>query len=237
MRTLHNIGKHERLIASGQYRYRAPGDGQQTGKVEHWNLHRLPDGSSVLRADVDGRETAVSQAGEESVLVHMLLDPDGQADRLHVRYQDDRRKAEAQLTFFPGYALVSRFVNGQALPRTETDVPGEAVVIAPCCASNAAHAYDESKGGQQSFPALDLDLEGSGPDLLVPRLRTLTLSMGASEEIELEGVGRFLTRHLIEDGVADLRLDLHDVLLTRNPRDGNVEDRAAVLAQYTRFDG
>jgi hypothetical protein len=218
VRTLHTVGKHERLVARGQYQVLRSGQG--TGKVEHWNLHRLPDGSSALRSDVDGRDA----------------NPDGQADRLHVRYQDERQKAEAQLTFFPGYGIVSRYINGRAQRRGEIELPEGIVVLAPCLASNAAHAYDEQQGGQQTIRVLNLNLSAN-TELLAPRLDTLTLSMQQTEELELAGVGQFLARHMVADGLADVRLDLHDVLLTRSMRDEGSDALTVALSQYTRFDG
>jgi hypothetical protein len=153
-----------------------------------------------------------------------------------VRYQDERQKAEAQLTFFPGYGIVSRYINGRAQRRGEIELPEGIVVLAPCLASNAAHAYDEQQGGQQTIRVLNLNLSAN-TELLAPRLDTLTLSMQQTEELELAGVGQFLARHMVADGLADVRLDLHDVLLTRSMRDEGSDALTVALSQYTRFDG
>jgi hypothetical protein len=229
VRTLHDIVQHEKLVARGQYRFTR--DGQDSGKVEHWNLHALPDGSSVLRADVDGRETAEAS----SVLVHMLLDPGGHADRLHVRCHDKRRKAEAQLTIFPDYAILTRSRDWQALLQVEVELPGGVVVAAPCLASSVARAYHEGQEERQPVRVLELNLAGEGSDLLAPALREVALAFEGTEEVNLPGLGHFQARRVAGDGV-DVLLDDYGVALTCRWHDPGQEAQAATLAQYARFD-
>jgi hypothetical protein len=229
VRTLHGIEQHEELVARGQYHFAR--DGQDSSKVEHWNLHVLPDGSSVLRADVDGRKTPEGS----SVLVHMLLGPDGHVDRLHVRYQDKRRKAEAQLTVFPDYAILTRSRDWQALPQVEVELSGGVVVVAPCLASSIARACHEGQGERQSVTVLELNLAGEDSDLLAPSLRDVALAFEGTEEVDLPGLGHFEARHVTGDGI-DVLLDRHGVALTCRWHDPGQEAQAATLAQYARFD-
>lgn len=232
MRTLHTVGQHERLVARGQYRMLW--EGQETGKVEDWNLHHLPDGSSVLRADVDGRNVTAPEVRVESVLVHMLHDPDGQADRLHVRYEAGGRKAEVQVTLFSGYAMVNRSVDRQKMGPKEIELPEDIVVHAPCAASNPIHVYDEEEGSEWTARTLHLALDGAEDRLLAPDIRELTLAFEGTHALELDGLGHFEAQHVVLDGQTDVHMDACDVVLRRAERE---VPWVTQLARYARFDG
>lgn len=66
--------EYERLLAAGRLRH-------LSGALESWRLTEAVDKYTVLRVDLDGRDTG--DAG--STLFHLLLNPDGRLERAKIR--------------------------------------------------------------------------------------------------------------------------------------------------------
>ena len=80
MRFIIREQEYEKLVAAGRLRYLAAGI--ETGAVETYRLTQAVEGYSVIRIDLDRRETADAS----STLFHLLLDPGGRPERLKLRY-------------------------------------------------------------------------------------------------------------------------------------------------------
>ena len=80
MRFIIREQEYERLVAAGRLSYLSAG--VETGAVESYRLTQAVDGFNVMRIDLDRRETI----GAGSTLLHLLLDPEGQPERLKLRH-------------------------------------------------------------------------------------------------------------------------------------------------------
>ena len=109
MRFLVREQGYERAVAAGQLRYSR--DGAPTGVVESWRLNEAVQGYRVLRVDLDGRA-----AGMNSLLLHLLLDPAGQPERLTFRaWAADGGKLEGNLFFDADQLICGRTRDGARL--------------------------------------------------------------------------------------------------------------------------
>src|SRR5687767_14762568 len=78
MRHIHPIGFHEKFVASGRYNhYRY---GTLAGLVETWSIHELPDHSSLVRVDWDGRN---DETFRDSMLLEALYEPGLTGEKLN----------------------------------------------------------------------------------------------------------------------------------------------------------
>ncbi len=93
MRVLHPPTADETLVCRGSYRYLH--NGEPTGQVERWQISCLPDGSEIVRADVDGRKSARAY----SLITHLLRRSDGRPIWLRLRYVTPEINAAAQYNF------------------------------------------------------------------------------------------------------------------------------------------
>lgn len=92
MRILQPSWPQEKLLRRGTYHYFS--GGQPTGDVEHWQVTRLPDGSHIVRADLDGRD-----ASGASLLATMRRDPDGSPMWLRLRFEHGEINTGGQYNF------------------------------------------------------------------------------------------------------------------------------------------
>ena len=228
MRTLHSIARHEKLLARGQYSIMY--DGQQDGLLEKWNLHAMPYGSRVLRADVIN---SADGADSYSLIAHLLSDSDGHPDRLHVRSEIGDWKAEVQVTFFPSYATVSRSVKGEKYMQPEIDLPENVVVVAPCQSSNALGSFDENKGKRQTMDILSFGASWISAEQFAPRLQSVAIELRGTAGLKLEGSSNIEAQKFAEGDSSIAYLDQHGMLLRRETPDGAMLSQ---MQQYARYD-
>jgi len=112
VRMLHPVRPEEKLICRGEYRYTI--DDQPTGDVELFQITHLPDGTEVVRADIDGRVGPY----EASLITHHLRRPNGRPAWLRARYQQGEIYAAAQYVFQEAAVQVVRQTIG-GHPRQE----------------------------------------------------------------------------------------------------------------------
>ncbi|NDJ35828.1 MAG: hypothetical protein GYB64_14300 [Chloroflexi bacterium] len=117
MRVLNEMMPDETLVAKGRYHYLV--DGEPSGQVETWQITRLPDGSEVVRADLDGR-TAEPRA---NLVSHLKRTPEGRPQWLRIRFGHKGITAAAHYTFEPAEVRVFRQVEGHPRRQDVLDVP------------------------------------------------------------------------------------------------------------------
>jgi hypothetical protein len=102
---------YEKPSMAGEYRYER--DGQPTGAVEKWRLTAASEGYRFLRVDLDAREAASGH----TYLYHALVNPDGQVERLKVRFWTQAAGSGLQVTgdlvFEETAVSATRTVNGK----------------------------------------------------------------------------------------------------------------------------
>lgn len=106
MRAIHQITPYETPLASGVYTVYQ--DTTPTGSLESWNIHTLPDGSRLIRADVDHRPV-----NGTSLLVHALFAPPESGtllDRVDFQWQTPQLRVHAIYTVFDRELHVGRTI-------------------------------------------------------------------------------------------------------------------------------
>lgn len=163
MRLLHEVHPAEKLVSSGQYQYLI--QGKPSGQVESWQITRLPNGTEVVRADVDGRDAA----GAASLLTHIKRRSDGRPEWLRMRYGKGELSAAAQYTFEADNIHVARQIQGDVRRQEVVDIAtGYEVDYHPVI----AHDYvwrgypDHARGKQWAIPIFSPDLWTEGERML-----------------------------------------------------------------------
>ena len=158
MRFLVREQTYENPVASGRLRYRV--DGDDTGALETWRLNDAVDGYRLLRIDLDGRKAQ----SRDSYLYHLLLDPDGQPERLTYRFWGgDGHKVEGNLFFEGTQVICGRTVNGARVADIAVDRSDPLIWWFPAAVS--VHTFAALDDG--SYEALWLDREA---DLALKRV-------------------------------------------------------------------
>lgn len=116
MRALRSVAQQETLVCWGAYHYFK--DRQPIGITEEWSIHRLPDDTKVIRADVDARR--VSDAPD--LLTHLVRDPDGRPQELLLQYRRGSLFAKATYTFHRGDVVLTRDVSELSTRRETIEV-------------------------------------------------------------------------------------------------------------------
>lgn len=128
MRYIHNVAAHETFVASGIYSEYV--DQTATGLVEEWSIHQQPDGSQMIRADHDARQTDGS-----TLLLEAYRDPAGAIQRFDAQYfarsGSPVQQAAATFTFMGEYVHIGRTLNLDARSYTEMPLPSGAVISPP----------------------------------------------------------------------------------------------------------
>lgn len=129
MRYIHNVAAHETFVASGIYSEYV--DQTATGLVEEWSIHQQPDGSQMIRADHDARQTDGS-----TLLLEAYRDPSGAIQRFDAQYfarsgSSSVRQAAATFTFMGEYVHIGRTLNLDARSYAEMPLPSDAVISPP----------------------------------------------------------------------------------------------------------
>jgi hypothetical protein len=106
VRVLHEDSPDEVIIAQGQYRYMAAGE--PTGQIETWKISRLPDGTQIVRADIDGRQSPL----RANLVSHLTRDTEGRPQWLRLRYDHGETMAAAHYSFQFSGVRVFRQVGG-----------------------------------------------------------------------------------------------------------------------------
>ncbi|MCB0007897.1 MAG: hypothetical protein KDE04_15635 [Anaerolineales bacterium] len=159
MRFLVREQGYERAVASGQLRYSR--DGAPTGVVESWRLNEAVQGYRVLRVDLDGRA-----AGADSLLLHLLLDPAGQPERLTFRaWAADGGKLEGNLFFDADQLVCGRTRDGERLPDVHLPRPEPLRWWYP--AGTGLAAFAELTAGTHELIYLDPDADFAPRPVLV----------------------------------------------------------------------
>ena len=93
MRSLIRELPYERPLVGGLYLYRH--GGMPAGVFERWRLSAAPDGYRFLRVDLN----AEASEGEHSTLYHLVLNADGEPERLSFRHFRRGRDLKGTLLF------------------------------------------------------------------------------------------------------------------------------------------
>ncbi len=107
MRFLHDVHPDEVIECQGKYLYLR--GSEPTGQVEHWMVTRLPNGSRVVRADIDGSGLTVGP----HLLTHLHRGADGRDHWLRMQYMKGAFCAAAQYNFEPAQVVIFRQVAGE----------------------------------------------------------------------------------------------------------------------------
>lgn len=128
MRYVHPVSVHENFVASGTYVYRR--DGVETGCLEHWTMHSLPDGAWFMRSDRDCRSI-----NGRSLLMEVWRSPEnegGTVERfdLHAYGQPKDNHKQTKVTFAldDGAVLVGRTFNRTDRHDDELSLPAGGVL-------------------------------------------------------------------------------------------------------------
>jgi hypothetical protein len=166
VRYLHEVEADEIPVCEGQYHYLR--SGEPIGQVETWQITRLPDGSEVVRADVDGRRLM----GGANLVTHFRRDAKGRPEWLRMRYGRGEVNAAAHFTFEPDVIQVARQAEGFPRRQENMDVPsGYEVDYHPVIAHDYVwRAYPErAKGKEWAIPIFSPNLWKEGGEVLTGR--------------------------------------------------------------------
>jgi hypothetical protein len=166
VRYLHEVEADETPVCEGQYQYLK--DGEPIGQVETWQVTRLPDGSEIVRADVDGRRLL----GGANLVTHFRRDPAGRPEWLRMRYGRGEVNAAAHYTFEPDVIQVARQSEGFPRRQEKLDVAaGYEVDYHPVIAHDYVwRAYPErAKGKEWAIPIFSPNLWKEGGEVLSGR--------------------------------------------------------------------
>lgn len=107
MRSLIRELPYERPLVGGLYLYRH--GGMPAGVFERWRLSAAPDGYRFLRVDLN----AEASEGEHSTLYHLVLNADGEPERLSFRHFRRGRDLKGTLLFEGPYVTLTRQINAE----------------------------------------------------------------------------------------------------------------------------
>jgi hypothetical protein len=164
VRMLHAVSREETLVYQGEYHYLR--DGEPTGQVEYWQVTVLPDGTEIVRADVDGRQT-----DGVSLVTHFHRRPDGNPDWLRLRYMTtDGVDAAAQYTFEDALIRVARQAKGYSRHLEKVEIAAHyGIDYHPMIAHEyvwRAFRTVAEEGTSRMLPIFSPDLWASGEDVL-----------------------------------------------------------------------
>lgn len=224
MRRLHAVGKHEKFVASGLYEFEQ--NGAKIGLTEAWSIHEV-GGAQFIRVDQDGR----GYDGRSS-LYEALLNPDGQIERVDVRFygkkQEAVKEARASYTFFDDRVGIIRVVNREL--RFE-----EEVVMPPGYAIHFASSVLSGFMIPCSF-ADHPDVRVFSPDMISPDaedfLKGVEMTLAGWEFVGLDEIkiaGKTYSARVYQHDDVRIWLDPSDILLREESG-----SRKIILKQYAR---
>nr|MBN1229742.1 hypothetical protein [Anaerolineae bacterium] len=165
MRVLHPVQPQEMLICRGTYSYHV--SGQATGDVETWLITQLPDGTQIVRADIDG-----SRGSGSNLVTQMRRYPDGKPEWLRIRYRRGGINAAAQYSFEEAGVRVARQAEGYSRRVKLVEIAADYVVdYHPVIAHDYVwRGYPDNAGGEgRSIPVFSPDLWAAGENILQGR--------------------------------------------------------------------
>lgn len=237
MRQIHPVGFNETFVASGVYTFYE--ERQPSGVIEHWSIHELPDGSRLVRADMDGR------AGDAiSLLTEALYRKDSRVERFDVHFYglyDYDKHAEASYTIFDDKVIIGRMIGADPRRQDEINLPEGCVVRPPAMIDyGLAVPLIASRYGERNTPVFSITLGTNRDDVLKGDIRYHAGGVAFSQEVVV--AGRSITAQMfsITSGyetasgpTADgwYLIDRYGIALQHND---DLTGASAVLTQYAR---
>ncbi|MBZ0299239.1 MAG: hypothetical protein K8J31_05855 [Anaerolineae bacterium] len=231
MRRLHQVGKHEKFVASGIYAQLQ--QDTPTGLVESWSIHDI-GGAQFVRVDRDGRLT-----DGRSILGEFLRTPEGRIERVDMQAYggpgDATRLIRMSYIFYEARVEVIRIVNhGQ---RSETEVallPGFGIEVSFSILTGfmIAQAASQKADSLPIFAPVDIFTD---PGDYTGAVRQVARPCLQGEDV-LDIAGKLFPVYryqwAVEAGgqVATFWLDAQDTLLRSQTDDADT----MVLTQYAR---
>ncbi len=170
MRLLHMLGAEEKLLCRGRYQYLRGGD--PTGQFETWQITQLPDGKTIIRADIEGGESGTN------LLTHLQRDAEGHLEWLRMRCERGEMVAAAQLTFEKATVTVARQAENFPRQQQTHDIAAGYEVD---CHAVIGHDYvwraypEHARGRAWAIPIISPDLWVAGRAMLKGRVLRFTV--------------------------------------------------------------
>ena len=123
MRCIIREQPYEKLLAAGHFRFQK--NGKLTGVSEVWRLTEVIDGYRNLRIDVDARDTI----GGKTNLYHLVINPDGQLERLKIRKFGSGSAISADVHLEAGSVVICADINGKRFEHELVPTKGYVLVV------------------------------------------------------------------------------------------------------------
>jgi hypothetical protein len=125
MRQLHPVSLHEKFVASGIYSHFR--DNKPMRLLEHWSIHKQPDGAQIVRVDLDGRDY-----DGRSILIEAWCNPDQKIERFDLNAygtaDDTIKEVKANYLFFDHDVQIGRIINSDTRYQEEMTLPPDTII-------------------------------------------------------------------------------------------------------------
>jgi hypothetical protein len=198
---LHQVHPDEVVEAQGEFQYLR--GGQPTGQMEHWMITRLPNGSQVVRAEIDG--SGMTPSGP-NLLTHLHRNAERKDHWLRLQYTKGDFCAAAQYNFEPAQVVIFRQMAGESRRQNMVEIADSYVVdYHPVIAHDYVwRGYPaRAQGSAISIPVFSPDLWASDEAVLDGRALRFTITPLAPEPLEVPA-GKFQAlryKVILSDGV------------------------------------
>ncbi|UCG24564.1 MAG: hypothetical protein JSW55_00750 [Chloroflexota bacterium] len=219
MRFIIREQEYEKLVAAGRLHYLSAG--VETGAVESYRLTQAVDGFSVMRIDLDRRESTEAN----STLFHLLLDPYGRPERVKLRRLSPADSSEVDVLVDDESFNISRTSEADVV-REEMKRPAGFGLLIPTAVGLGLFVHGNP--GRRSAQAISLDETRR----LAPLSASLEIDPLDEEEMTVTGQLVAVRPYLIRQKGAKCKvwLDDHGLPVRLDDEDGAL----AVEHRYVR---